>query len=201
MVSNGSHCYKPQEGTFNYDALDAVSLRIDYLQSRSAVPGVNMTEYFYHEGTCVHPDITRFGKDIPLGGICPCINVSTGIVAPRWAEGGLYVGRERMTVEYLWKEYTVDHFVKGPHHVWADVATGNIVRLWQPFNGLEVFDPNAYNTTAPPPSTFDMPETCKLASKACIQTGGKKSEDIADQLKGWVKQITQWAKTHNITEL
>ena len=35
----------------------------------------------------------------------------------------------------------VDHFVKGPHHVWTDVESRNIVRLWQPYNGLEIFDP------------------------------------------------------------
>ena len=31
MVSNGSHCYKPQEGTFNMDS-DLGKLRIDYFE-------------------------------------------------------------------------------------------------------------------------------------------------------------------------
>ena len=51
-----------------------------------------------------------------------------------------------MDIEYLWTNGTlVDHFVKGPHHVWTDVASGTIVRLWQPFNGLEIFDPEVFD--------------------------------------------------------
>ena len=81
MVSNGTHCYKAQEGTFNYDATVG-KLRIDYLRSRIGRSKLNMTEYFYHEGTNVHPDITKYGIKLPtpLGGMCPCINVSCGIV-------------------------------------------------------------------------------------------------------------------------
>lgn len=181
MVSNGTHCYKEQEGTFHYDAASTKSLRIDYLKSRSGIKGVNMTEFFYHESTNVHPDITKYGIDShvplsPLGGICPCINVSTGIVAPAWTTGALYVGRERMDIEYLWTNGTlVDHFVKGPHHVWTDVASGTIVRLWQPFNGLEIFDPAQYSNTVEA-SALQLPKTCDMLDKHCIQAFPDTSE-------------------------
>jgi len=180
MTSNGTHCYKEQQGTFRYDASATRSLRIDYLKSRSGINGVNMTEYFYHEGTNVHPDITSFGilaaPFAPLGGICPCINVSTGIVSPTWTTGALYIGRERMGVEYLWTNGSlVDHFVKGPHHVWTDVQTGNIVRLWQPFNGLEIFDPAAYEDSVDT-AALALPKTCQMLDSHCIQAFPDASE-------------------------
>ena len=36
-----------------------------------------------------------------------------------------------------------DEVAFGPHHVWTDPTTGLMVRMWQPFNGLEVFTPKA----------------------------------------------------------
>ena len=143
MVSNGTHCYKPQEGVFNYDANQS-ALRIDYLKSRTPIPFTNMTEHFHHIDNCVHPEITKYGL-LPKVPVCPCINVGIGPVSANWAHDAVYIGRELMGVEYLTSGttdadmYTVDHFVKGPHHVWLDVNTKQIVRLWQPFNGLEVF--------------------------------------------------------------
>lgn len=172
MVSNGTHCYKPQQGTFNYDA-DAAALRIDYLESETPIDGVNMTEYFYHESTKVHPDITRWGINLPRGGMCPCIDLSAGIVSYDWAADAEYVGREELEVEFMWETMTLDHFVKGPHHVWKDPATSQIVRMWQPFNGLEVFDPTRYNTTVDEAwsnATFAMPDHCaNFESHGCIQ--------------------------------
>ena len=47
MTSVGTHCFKNQEGTFNYDSTQS-SLRIDYFKSKSILPRVNMTEHFYH---------------------------------------------------------------------------------------------------------------------------------------------------------
>ena len=175
-VSNGTHCYKPQQGAFNYDEPSG-RLRIDYLKSRTPIKGVNMTEYFYHEGTCVHPHITDYGL-LPSGIACPCINVTIGIIASDWAADAAYLGRAKMDIEYLGlRGHLVDHWQKGPPHAFVDVATANIIRLWQPFNGLEVFDPTlwvknpvaAYGQKAWD-KTFDLPLPCKLeAGKLCIQ--------------------------------
>lgn len=174
MVSNGTHCFKRQQGTFTFNET-AARLRIDYVQAETTVHGVNETEHFFHEGTRVHPQITRLGGlTLPAGGICPCIDVGAGIVVAAWAHDAAYVGRERLFVEFLEKNFTVDHWVKGPHHVWADVATKQVVRLWQPWNGLEVFDPTAYDvTTAIPESVLELPESCKLFQKLkCIDGTG-----------------------------
>ena len=66
-------------------------------------------------------------------------NISLGVVLHDCFEDSTYVGREVMTVEYLWKEYIVDHWVKGPHHFWVDVASGFIVRGWQPWYEIFLF--------------------------------------------------------------
>ena len=74
-------------------------------------------------------------------------------------------------IEFLWMNKTVDHWIKGPHHVWTDVATGKVIRLYQPFNGLEVFTPSKYNTTLTqlPAAYFKLPEACVLEEKlGCI---------------------------------
>jgi hypothetical protein len=181
MVSNGTHCFKRQQGTFNYD-YSQHSLRIDYFEAATIIlPKVNMTEQFYHipDGT-VHPNIGKYG---PLGTpACPCIDLGVGPVKPDWAGDALYLGRERLGVEFLWEEFEVDHFVKGPHHVWSDVATGQVIRMYQPFNGLEVFDPTKYeNTTTGPldPGTFKLPLKCALEAKlGCIN--GTSADSVTD---------------------
>ena len=52
---------------------------------------------------------------------------------------------------------------------WADVETGNLIRLWQPFNGLEIFDPREWKVNAVKENLRVLPESCKLEAKACIQ--------------------------------
>jgi hypothetical protein len=201
MTSKGTHCFKNQQGTFNYDSTQS-SLRIDYFKSKSILPHVNMTEHFYHlaDGTgkfflwgllrnqnamvmvlyshpiilfslsfSVHPEITKYGV-VPTP-VCPCIALGVGPVSYDWAADAKFVGREVLGIEFLWVNKTVDHWIKGPHHVWTDVATGNLIRLYQPFNGLEVFTPSKYNTTLTqlPAAYFKLPEACVLEEKlGCI---------------------------------
>merc|ERR1719191_2529478 len=101
MVSNGTHCFKNQQGTFNFDTFQR-SVRIDYLESRTT-GRANMTEYFYHlpDGT-VHPDITKYGL-LPAP-VCPCIALGVGPVSPTWAADAEFVGREVLGIEFLWEE-------------------------------------------------------------------------------------------------
>ena len=64
----------------------------------------------------------------------------------------------------------MDHWAFGPHHLWSEPATGAIIRMWQPFNGLEVFNPMMYKTGASLPATvFELPLVCKATAKlGCI---------------------------------
>ena len=47
--------------------------------------------------------------------------------------------REKLGIEYINIEATLDHWNYGPHHVWVYPDTGNILRMWQPFNGLQIY--------------------------------------------------------------
>merc|ERR1712054_377619 len=76
-------------------------------------------------------------------------------------------------VEYLGSNpeggYLVDHWIKGPHHLWVDVATGKFIRMWQPWNGLQVFDPAKW-TVGPEAHTKGLfsvpPPLCKKGGAA-----------------------------------
>ena len=171
---------KAQQGNFNYNA-DLSKLRIDYLESRTEFSG-NMTEIFYHEGNKVHPHITRYpGLGDLHGAACPCIDVGTGIVSHTWAEDAQYLGRELLGIEFIWQERLVDHYIKGPHHVWVDVETSKVIRMWQPYNGLEVFDPFKWKISpdATSEEDFDLPTSCKVLSAVCIN-GTSASAVVAD---------------------
>lgn len=167
IISNGTHCYKRQEGTMHYDGTPEVAkARMDYLKAETIIKGVNMTEYFYHEGTRVHPHITSYGL-LPSSPVCPCINVGAGVFTHDWAADGEYLGRAELGIEFLWTRKVVDHWVKGPHHAFVDVISGQIIRLWQPFNGLEVFDPSKLEESVDQ-SVFKLPLACVIESKTCI---------------------------------
>ena len=60
-----------------------------------------------------------------------------------WVDNLQYIGREIIGVEYLdpdaLTDIELDHWAYGPHHVWAYPETGQILRMWQPFNGLQVY--------------------------------------------------------------
>ena len=55
-----------------------------------------------------------------------------------------FIGRENLFIEFIEKTMEVDHWTQGPHHIWIDTSTRRIVRMWQPWNGLEIWDPEAW---------------------------------------------------------
>ena len=71
-------------------------------------------------------------------------------------------------------EVLTDHWVKGPHHFWIDVATNLMIREWQPFNGHQVY----YNWKVGPPSKEDveLPDICvnegpRFQNLSCFSPG------------------------------
>ncbi len=60
-----------------------------------------------------------------------------------------FLGRELLGIEYwgpnrTMTEMVVDHWIKGPHHIWVNAEEGSehygqIVRGWQPWNALQLF--------------------------------------------------------------
>merc|ERR1712232_701093 len=59
------------------------------------------------------------------------------------------------------KPMELDHFILWSHHVWTDPVSRRLVRAWKPFNGLQVYDPEAW-TDEVDDSVFDSPPAiCK----------------------------------------
>lgn len=83
-----------------------------------------------------------------------------------WTNRLSYVGRETLGIEYAWTTMTLDHWSFGPHHVWTVPASGSIIRMWQPYNGLQVF-PNGTLTSPVDASklTTIPPDECKSSSR------------------------------------
>ena len=174
--SIGDLCYTKQEGTFHYD-WNNYRLRFDYVQ-----PGfVNtyLTTYHTKGDMWIVPDYRVIQQ-------CICVDAGRSFngtlypVNPKFMEkDSRYIGREQLFIEYLEVVRLVDHWVKGPHHVWVDVASGHIIRMWQPFNGLEVFDPTKWEMKTNP-DVFDAPpKACKKQGGAWIRIGCMDDGNIA----------------------
>jgi hypothetical protein len=157
--SKGNHCYQAQQGTFYYDWKN-YQLRIDYNQ-KGVIKNTTLTTLHKEGDMWILLDY-NFAK------ACLCLDVGMNFnmtiypVNPQFMKNdSRYIGRELLYIEYLWKEKIVDHYVKGPHHVWVDVESGHIIRMWQPFNGLEVFDPKKWDYSVQPNLFAVPPKMCK----------------------------------------
>jgi len=85
-------------------------------------------------------------------------NAINGPLPYDFLRDAVLIGRERVVLEYLNKQVVADHWVKGPHHFWFDVATNLMVREWQPFNGHQIY--HAWNLSKPAPLDIDVQERC-----------------------------------------
>jgi len=89
-----------------------------------------------------------------------------------------YVGREILGVEYLkddgLEDYELDHWAFGPHHAWTFPESGRILRMWQPFNGLQVYPGTSVDPSYVDPDVFKPipPTECmKGRNSAWFRTG------------------------------
>ena len=156
--SKGDHCYMPQEGTFHYDWPNK-RLRIDY--ERQMRP-LNISITTLH----TRGDMWVI-NNLKLVTQCICINPGRLYnetlypINPYFlAQDARYIGREKIYVEYIWQEKIVDHWTRGPHHIWVDVETGHLMRMWQPFNGLEVYDPTKWEMSVNSELFTTPPQIC-----------------------------------------
>jgi hypothetical protein len=68
-----------------------------------------------------------------------------------------YLGRVKMSVEYLWEEMELDHWNLWAHHIFMHPENGQIVRMWKPWNGLQVYPVGGWNSSVADDSVFDVP--------------------------------------------
>jgi len=189
--SIGNLCYQPQQGPQAYDMTKSFALRYD-LQVATIVGNIS--------SKIIHQDINFWiVNKYPwyLGGFSQCICTTAkegGSGAPvyplmyNWTDNLSFIGREKIDVEYIWqKDVLLDHWGYGPHHIWSEPDTGKLIRMWQPFNGLQVF-PGGTSIGYVDPSNFtDLPPPmCKkggaLMRIKCTDDGYPQQKE--DELEG-----------------
>jgi len=82
-----------------------------------------------------------------------------------WSNRFSYWGREEFEVEYGVGKMQLEHWNYGPHHAWTRVGDDTIIRMWQPYNGFEVFEPGSWMDGAADPSKFEGMYPPALAKK------------------------------------
>jgi len=99
---------------------------------------------------------------------CICVSVTEngnrtkktiGPLHHDFAKDAVLIGREQIHVEApINKTVIADHWNKGPHHFWIDVQTNQMIRAWQPFNGLEVY--SDWKAGKPDPQMLVLDKSC-----------------------------------------
>ena len=84
-----------------------------------------------HQCICTHAREGAVGNSTVNPGVFP--------VSTNWTDNLSFVGRENIGVEFDQGSHVLDHWAFGPHHVWVFPNNGSILRMWQPFNGLQIF--------------------------------------------------------------
>eukprot|EP00041_Stephanoeca_diplocostata_P030256 m.910394 g.910394 ORF g.910394 m.910394 type:complete len:533 (+) comp23722_c0_seq1:196-1794(+) len=178
-TSAGDLCYRPDSGSQVYDVREGRGLRYD-LNVKTELG--NTTTEVLHQGVNMWI-INKFPWYAAGIHQCICTTVHSGSdpssptmypVDYNWTDQMYYMGREKLGVEYLGPslvQQILDHWAFGPHHVWSVPETGEIRRMWQPYNGLQVFQ-NGTNDHTVNTSLFDdvPPALCK-ANGATMRIG------------------------------
>merc|ERR1711871_1420950 len=179
-TSEGNLCYRHDSGTQTYDmeggesgphtiyealTLDTSVGDVDckVIHQGKAFWVVNHFPWYalgIHQCICTE---AHEGADATQPGVYP--------VQYNWTQQMFYIGREIIDVEYGVGNTTLDHWAFGPHHVWAVPETGKALRMWQPFNGLQVFPNGTDSLVGYDGSVFDdiPPALCKKEGGAAFR--------------------------------
>jgi len=176
--SVGNQCYRRQTGKFQVDmSKEEKSVRYDlnmhipWPSDKFSLFG-NISTTIFHHG----PDMWIVNDLYGLLKQCVCVQPLSSDghgghnptpvypVMHNWTNHLNYLSRERLEIEYGVGEMDVDHWVFGPHHAWTPVGSDQIVRMWQPYNGFEVFEPGSIKPGVITESDFENmvpPPLCK----------------------------------------
>lgn len=180
--STGDLCYRADYGSQIYDMTEGGpgAVRFDL---NSKTPVGNITSEILHADTSfwIVNKLPWYALGVEQ---CICTQVHEGGAASsslsypiqyNWTSQMSYIGRENIGIEYIDEIRTLDHWAFGPHHAWSDPDTGATIRLWQPYNGLQIF-PNGTQDIDFDESLFEIPPAlCKkggaLARIKCDDDG------------------------------
>jgi len=171
-------CYRSEDSKVKYYDITREASRIEYTIHNSgafgAFPNTSATILQVQDRMWIQNDLWGVKQCIcadPSGSHCenpPCHTYIHHWDTFRTAQ---YLGREKLRVEWIQnhgtgksgKEMELDHFILWSHHVWTDPVSRKIVRAWKPFNGLQVYDPEAWTESIEDPDTLfeNPPAACK----------------------------------------
>jgi hypothetical protein len=170
-------CYRSEDSTVKYYDIEKEATRIEYTVHNEGIfgvfPNITSTIMMVQDTMWIQNHLWVVDQCIcsnPSGNHCekpPCKSY-----VHRWNtfETAQHLGREKIGVEWIQNHGTgkaskvmeLDHFILWAHHVWTDPVSRRLVRAWKPFNGLQVYDPEAWVDKVEDPSVFDAPPAkCK----------------------------------------
>jgi len=199
--SVGPMCYRRQTGKFQVDlSKEEKSLRYDlnihipWPTEKYSLFG-NLSTTIFHHGK----DMWVVNNMYNLIEQCVCIEIHAGNsgvhtdpkpvfpVMYNWTDNLQHLARERMEIEYGIGEMDVEHWIFGPHHAWTPVGSDEIVRMWQPYNGFEVFEPGSVKRGEVNEADFENmvpPPLCKkggaLVRITCSDDGFPENSTVSE---------------------
>jgi hypothetical protein len=178
--SVGNQCYRRQYGDLYYDMTgDTQAIRYDLelhipwpSDKHSLFGNVSSTIYHHGPNMWIINTLPLHIKQVictqPLSAAAPGVKHNTKPIFPvmyNWTNHMSYFGREEFEVEYGVGKLQLDHWNYGPHHAWTKVGDDTIVRMWQPYNGFEVFEPGSFVDGVADPTKFEDMNPPALAKK------------------------------------
>ncbi|CAK9107627.1 Hypothetical protein SCF082_LOCUS50097 [Durusdinium trenchii] len=151
-------CYRSEDALVKYYDIEREAQRADYTIHNgglfSLFPNITSTILHVQEQMWIQNDLWGVKQCIcanPSGN--HCTNPPCKAFVQHWDTfaSAQYLGRERIGAEWIQdhgvgeasKLMELDHFILWAHHVWTDPVSKRLVRAWKPFNGLQLYDPEA----------------------------------------------------------
>ncbi|CAK9107689.1 Hypothetical protein SCF082_LOCUS50128 [Durusdinium trenchii] len=175
-------CYRSEDALVKYYDIEREAQRADYTIHNgglfSLFPNITSTILHVQEQMWIQNDLWGVKQCIcanPSGN--HCTNPPCKAFVQHWDTfaSAQYLGRERIGAEWIQdhgvgeasKLMELDHFILWAHHVWTDPVSKRLVRAWKPFNGLQLYDPEAWQDHVADPSVFDAPpDLCKKGQRS-----------------------------------
>jgi len=194
-------CYRSEDALVKYYDVEKEASRTEYTIHNSGVfsafPNISAKILHIKEQMWVMNDLWGVPQCIctnPSGNHCTTPPCKAYVQHWDTFKTAQYLGREKIGAEWIQnhgvgnssKIMELDHFILWAHHVWTDPVSRKIVRAWKPFNGLQLYDPEAWTEDIEDPSIFDSPPAmCKKGALGarinCDDEGyyhPKKSENL-----------------------
>jgi hypothetical protein len=170
-------CYRSEDSTVKYYDIEREASRIEYTIHNgglfSVTPNTSAIVLQVKDRMWIQNHLWAVDQCIcadPSGSHCENPPCHTYIHHWDTFKTAQYLGREKIGAEWIQNHGTgrsskimeLDHFILWSHHVWTDPVSRRLVRAWKPFNGLQVYDPDAWTDSIEDPSVFEAPPAkCK----------------------------------------